>query len=66
MSSDGSRVAIGAFNNFGGGSLRGHARIFDLSSIFTGLIFFGLLTIVTDLISLPFGMYRTFVIEEKF
>ncbi len=31
LSNDATRVAIGAFNNFGGGSLRGHTRIFDLT-----------------------------------
>jgi len=35
-------------------------------SIVTGLFFFGSLSIITDIINLPFGLYRTFVIEEKF
>ena len=42
------------------------ARSYGYGNILTGLIFFGLLTIITDLISLPFSMYSTFVIEEKF
>ena len=32
----------------------------------TGLCFFGLLFIVTDLLNTPFSLYRTFVIEEKY
>ena len=35
-------------------------------SIVTGLFFFGSLSRITDIINLPFGLYRTFVIEEKF
>jgi len=34
--------------------------------IITGLFFFGGLFIITDLLNLPFSLYRTFVIEEKF
>ena len=36
------------------------------SGILTGLLFFGLLTIITDILSLPFSLYSTFIIEEKF
>ncbi|MBI72101.1 MAG: peptidase M48 [Candidatus Marinimicrobia bacterium] len=36
------------------------------NKIIIGLLFFGLLTLITDIISLPFSIYRTFVIEEKF
>ena len=36
------------------------------NKIVIGLLFFGLLTLITDIISLPFSIYRTFVIEEKF
>ena len=32
----------------------------------TGLLFFGLLFILTDIINVPFNLYRTFVIEERF
>ena len=39
---------------------------FGYSNIITGLLFFGLLTILTDLLSLPFSLYSTFVIEERF
>tara|TARA_B100000029_G_scaffold304876_1_gene297776 strand:+ start:144 stop:1385 length:1242 start_codon:yes stop_codon:yes gene_type:complete len=41
-------------------------REIGYGEIVTGLFFFGLLTIITDIINLPFGLYRTFVIEEKF
>ncbi len=36
------------------------------NKIIIGLLFFGLLTLITDIISLPFSIYSTFVIEEKF
>ena len=36
------------------------------NKIIIGLLFFGLLTLITDIISLPFSFYSTFVIEEKF
>ncbi|MAZ68893.1 MAG: peptidase M48 [Candidatus Marinimicrobia bacterium] len=36
------------------------------NKIVIGLLFFGLLTLITDIISLPFSIYSTFVIEEKF
>jgi STE24 endopeptidase len=34
--------------------------------IYTSLIYFGIIFIVADIISLPFSLYNTFVIEEKF
>ena len=43
-----------------------YARSFGLNEIFTGLCFFGLLTIVSDILSLPFSLYRNFVIEERY
>ena len=36
------------------------------SSIISGLIFFGIIFIVNDIINLPFSIYNTFVIEEKY
>ena len=42
------------------------ARSFDLNSILTGLIFTGVLLIVFQLLELPFSIYDTFVIEEKY
>lgn len=40
----------------------------DLSShpILGGLIFFGIIFIINDIINLPFSLYSTFVIEEKY
>src|SRR6185437_5330821 len=43
-------------------SLRGSTG----SSILEGLFFFGILFIVSDLLNMPFSIYHTFVIEEKF
>ncbi|MBH09340.1 MAG: peptidase M48 [Candidatus Marinimicrobia bacterium] len=34
--------------------------------IFAGLLFFGIIFFIQDIISLPFSIYSTFVIEEKF
>lgn len=41
-------------------------RSFGLSPIWTGLIFMGILIAAKSIISLPFSLYTTFVIEEKF
>ena len=41
-------------------------RSYGHGSIITGLIFFALLTLITDVLNTPFSLYRTFVIEEKF
>ena len=43
-----------------------YVRSVGYGDILTGLLFFGLLTILTDILSLPVGLYSTFVIEEKF
>lgn len=54
-------ILLGGFNfvdNF--------ARSFELSSIFTGLIFTGTLILISSALSLPFTLYGTFVIEQKF
>ena len=42
------------------------ARSFDQGIIVTGLIFSGILMLSSQLLSIPFSAYRTFVIEEKF
>ena len=34
--------------------------------IITGLCFFGILTIISDILTIPFSLYKTFVIEERF
>jgi STE24 endopeptidase len=42
------------------------ARGFDFGVIVTGLIFIGVLIIAKTIISMPFSIYSTFVIEERF
>lgn len=42
------------------------ARGFGFGNIGTGLLFFAGLAILSDIISLPFSLYHTFVIEERF
>ncbi len=42
------------------------ARSFTQDPVWTALIFFGILFFLSDIISLPFSWYGTFVIEEKF
>lgn len=52
---------------FGGfGWLDGIVSNFTENTIFRSLVFFGILFIVYDLISIPFEWYDTFVIEERF
>ena len=41
-------------------------RGFGYSPITTGLIFFGVLFFIQDVIGTPLSLYRTFVLEEKF
>lgn len=42
------------------------ARSFNLSSIGTGLLFTGLFGLLSAVLSLPFSIYSTFVIEQRF
>ncbi|MAP53398.1 M48 family metallopeptidase [Altibacter sp.] len=42
------------------------ARSFSENSIVVALIFFGSILFASDLVSLPFSYYNTFVIEEKY
>jgi STE24 endopeptidase len=42
------------------------ARGFGFNEIFTGLVFIGLLGIASSLLHLPWGIYDTFVLEEKY
>ena len=42
------------------------ARGFSNNIIIITLIFFGIIIIGSDIISIPFSLYKTFVIEEKF
>lgn len=42
------------------------ARSYSENSIAIALVFFGIIMIGSDIISTPFSLYKTFVIEEKF
>jgi len=42
------------------------ARSYSENPIIIALIFFGIIMIASDLITTPFGYYKTFVIEERF
>ena len=42
------------------------ARSYSENPIIIALIFFGIIMIASDIITTPFGYYKTFVIEEKF
>lgn len=42
------------------------ARSFSLDSILTGLVFAGILLLASQLLEMPFSIYDTFVIEEKY
>ncbi|MCK9582509.1 MAG: M48 family metallopeptidase [Endomicrobiales bacterium] len=42
------------------------ARGFALNPILTGLIFFGIIFLISELLSLPFSLYKVFVLEEKY
>ncbi len=42
------------------------ARSFSSSEIIITLIFFGIITVGSDILSTPFSYYQTFVIEERF
>ena len=55
------RLVFGLF-----GSLDSFLRNYTENSILLALAFFGIISLVSTLISLPFSYYSTFVIEEKF
>lgn len=48
------------------GKLHAYITQFELGSVFTTLAFFGVLFIVSQLLSMPFSIWSTFVIEEKY
>lgn len=50
----------------GFGALDSWIRTFIVGEIWISLVFFGFLGIASGLLSLPFEIYKTFVIEEKF
>ena len=43
-----------------------YIRNLGYGDIVTGLCFFGVLMLITDILSLPFSLYSTFVIEERY
>lgn len=42
------------------------ARSFAFSPLFTGLLFVGILALLSSAVNLPFSLYSTFVIEQRF
>jgi STE24 endopeptidase len=54
-------ILVGGFN-----AVDLAARDFGLSPIPTGLIFTGLLALLSTMLGLPFSVYSTFVIEQRF
>ena len=54
-------ILIGGFNY-----VDDLARSWTSIPILRGLLFFGLLYVIRDILSTPFALYETFVIEEKF
>lgn len=54
-------ILAGGFN-----LIDGAARSFGLASIPTGLLFTGMLGLLSTCINLPFSIYSTFVIEQRF
>jgi STE24 endopeptidase len=54
-------ILAGGFN-----FVDGMARAFALGPILSGLIFAGILILAVQLLEIPFSVYHTFVIEEKF
>ena len=41
-------------------------RGFNFPPVVSGLVFFGILFLIQDVISTPFSLYQTFIIEEKY
>ncbi len=54
-------ILYGGFNMFDG-----FARGFGYGNIISGLIFLGILMFASQILSIPFSIYHTFVIEEKY
>ncbi len=48
------------------GKLDEYIRSISSSPTIIALLFFGIIGIVSDFLSLPFSLYKTFIIEEKF
>lgn len=43
-----------------------YVRSFTISPVWMALLFFGIIGIASDFLSMPFALYKIFVIEEKF
>ena len=43
-----------------------YVRSVGYGEVATGIMFFGALFLITDILSLPFSLYSTFIIEEKY
>ncbi len=41
-------------------------RNYGYNTNLTGLLFFGFLFVINDILNIPFSLYKTFIIEEKF
>ena len=54
-------ILFGLFNN-----VDLWIRGFGFSPMVSGLLFFGVLILIQDMISTPFSLYRTFIIEENY
>ena len=59
-------VSMGMLLSGGFGWLDDLLRIHIQNDILLGLAFFGILMLASDLLTLPFQLYSTFVIEEKY
>ena len=61
-------LLISLYFIFGGlyNSIDLYVRSHGFSEIVTGLLFFALLFVINDLLNIPFSLYKTFVIEEKY
>lgn len=61
-------LLISLYFIFGGlyNSIDLYVRSLGFNEIVTGLLFFALLFVINDLLNIPFSLYKTFVIEEKY
>ncbi len=59
-------LTLGFWLAGGFGILDNYVRGFGYNEIYTGLVFMGILFAVQTIIMIPFQLYDTFVIEEKF
>jgi STE24 endopeptidase len=48
------------------GGVDSYARSFSENPVWVALLFFGIIGLLSDVLTIPFSLYRIFVIEEKF